>query len=262
MRNHEFVSLRDRQDAGKQLAQKLLGYDFHSPVILAIPRGGVVIGGVLAEILGAELDVVIARKLRVPQQPELAFGGLAEDGSYVLDHHLVNTLGLTQDQVQHERDYQKSQIQQRVERFRRVRPLVEIKDRSAIITDDGIATGATIQAAIRTVRERGPRELIVAVPIAPPGQIRILEKSCDKIVCLYTPEGFASVGQYYQNFEPITDQEALRECRPEMVLCLSITRKGLLRVRKYRYVRLNDAPPPWLVQDSYTLEFRLFDPVC
>jgi len=207
MNKSEFVPFRDRKEAGERLAKDLVGMNLQDPIVLAIPRGGVVVGVELARALGAELDVVVSRKLRVPYQTELAFGALGEDGTLVLDHHLIEKVGLSSTQIQQEQDYQREQIRQRVARFRGDKPAVELANRSVIVTDDGIATGSTMLAALKTLRTNEPLELIVAVPVAPKHQLELIARHCDRIVCLYSPEDFMAVGQFYESFEPVEDQQ-------------------------------------------------------
>ena len=207
MHKSEFVPFRDRKEAGERLAKDLVGMKLQDPIVLAIPRGGVVVGVELARALGAELDVVVSRKLRVPYQTELAFGALGEDGTLVLDHHLIEKVGLSSTQIQQEQDYQREQILQRVARFRGDKPAVELANRSVIVTDDGIATGSTMLAALKTLRTKEPLELIVAVPVAHKHQLELIARHCDRIVCLYSPEDFMAVGQFYESFEPIEDQQ-------------------------------------------------------
>jgi putative phosphoribosyl transferase len=207
MHKSEFVPFRDRKEAGERLAKDLVGMKLQDPIVLAIPRGGVVVGVELARALGAELDVVVSRKLRVPYQTELAFGALGEDDALVLDHHLIEKVGLSSTQIQQEQDYQREQILQRVARFRGDKPAVELANRSVIVTDDGIATGSTMLAALKTLRTKEPLELIVAVPVAHKHQLELIARHCDRIVCLYAPEDFMAVGQFYESFEPIEDQQ-------------------------------------------------------
>jgi predicted phosphoribosyltransferase len=207
MSKSEFVPFRDRKEAGERLAKELIGLRLKDPIVLAIPRGGVIVGVELARSLGAELDIVIARKLRVPFQTELAFGALGEDGAEVLDHHLIQRVGLSSTQIQQEQNFQREQLRQRVTRFRGDRPAVELANRSVIVTDDGIATGSTMLAALKTLRTKEPLELVVAVPVAPKHQLELIARHCDRIVCLYAPEDFMAVGQFYESFAPVEDQQ-------------------------------------------------------
>lgn len=200
-----------RADAGRRLAECLAdrartrGCPFVRPLVLAVPRGGIEVAAPIAAVLDAELDVVLARKLRCPMQPELAIGALAEDGTV----HL-NALGRTfardrPDVIEAERREQAQRIERRRARVRAVRPAAPVEGRTVIVVDDGIATGATMRAAIATVRARRPREIVVGLPVAPPDSIDALEAAADEIVCLAVPPGFMAVGQYYDDFTQVTD---------------------------------------------------------
>lgn len=198
---------RDRREAGRLLAEQLRGIPLYQPVVLAIPRGGVVVGAELAEALGAELDVILSRKLRAPYQPEYALGAIAEDGSIVLNPEALPLVQEAQDYLEAERQYQLREIAQRQQTIRQVRPPAEVAGRSVIVTDDGVATGSTVLAALQTVRPRHPRELILAVPVGPPERLRALARHCDRLVYLLAPSDFHAVGQYYDHFEPVDDAE-------------------------------------------------------
>ena len=191
---------RDREDAAHLLVQRLEGHPFHDPVVLAIPRGGVVIGAVLARELRAELDVVLSRKLRAPFQPELAIGAVAEDGQVYLEPGVREALELTDGYLSEEQRYQLVEIERRKKLFRKVRPPVTVKGRSAIVTDDGIATGSTMIAALETIRAQQPHELIVAVPVAPFGRLAEIRRRCDDVVCVLAPIDFWAIGQFYEEF--------------------------------------------------------------
>jgi predicted phosphoribosyltransferase len=207
----------NREDAARQLAQRLKGRQLHDPLVLAIPRGGVVTGAVLAQELDAQLDVVLSRKLRAPEQPELALGAISEDGRLYLNQYGRQVLELIGNYLVRERRLQYAEIARRKKLFRGVCPQAPITDRSVIVTDDGIATGSTMIAALQTVREQNPYELIVAVPVASPDRLEELRRWCDEVVCLLTPEEFSSVGQFYADFTQVSDEqviELLRECAP------------------------------------------------
>jgi len=203
----------DRVDAAHQLAKRLKGRPWREPLVLAIPRGGVVIGAALADDLGAELDVVLSRKLRAPYQPELAIGAIAENGQVYLNHAADQAPGMSKEYVARERRHQHDEIARRSQLFRAVRPAAPIAGRSVIITDDGIATGSTMMAALQTVRAQGPHDLIVAVPVACPDRLEALRRICDEVVCLLSPEDFMAVGQYYEDFGSVEDEEALELLR-------------------------------------------------
>ena len=204
---------RDREDAARRLAGQLKGRELHAPLVLAIPRGGVVTGAVLARELGAELDVVLSRKLRAPDRSEVAVGAVAENGRVYLNH-----LGQWYREVMHgylarERRFQLEEIARRRQLLRAVRPPAPLEGRSVIVTDDGVATGATLIAALQCAKERRPREVIVAVPVAPPDSLAEARRWCDGVVCLLCPEDFRSVGQFYEDFRPVEDEQVVELLR-------------------------------------------------
>ncbi|MCS6976249.1 MAG: phosphoribosyltransferase [Gemmatales bacterium] len=200
---------RDREDAARQLATKLKDRPLHDPLVLAIPRGGVVTGAVLAEELGAELDVVLSRKLRAPGQPELAIGAISEDGQIYLNHHAEEFMEGLEDYLAEERRHQLAEIERRKKLFRSVRPQARVTGRTVIVTDDGIATGSTMIAALQAIRTHQPRELIVAVPVASPDRLAEVRRWCDEAICLLTPELFWAVGQFYEDFRQVEDEEVV-----------------------------------------------------
>jgi predicted phosphoribosyltransferase len=199
----------NREDAANDLADKLHGRKLRHPLVLAIPRGGVVIGAILAQKLGAELDVVLSRKLHAPGQPELALGAISEDGSVYLNHYAREYPNLTDDYLMEERCQQMAEIERRKELFRDVRPPASIQDRSVIFTDDGIATGSTMIAALQTAKLKSPHELIVAAPVVSPERIPEIRRWCDDLVYLLAPEEFWAIGQFYEDFEQIQDEEVM-----------------------------------------------------
>jgi predicted phosphoribosyltransferase len=208
---------RNREDAAFQLAMRLKGRELYDPLVLAIPRGGVVTGAVLAREGGAQLDVVLSRKLRAPHQPELALGAIAEDGRLYLNEYGRQAQELIGDYLAAERRYQLAEIARRKKLFRGVCPQAPVAGRSVIVTDDGIATGSTMIAALQTVRAQNPYELIVAVPVASPDRLEEVRRWCDEVVCLLTPVDFASIGEFYADFTQVPDEEVvelLRELAP------------------------------------------------
>ena len=208
---------RDRADGARQLAAVLKERTLHDPVVLAIPRGGIVTGAVLARELGADLDVVLARMLRAPGQPEVAVGAVAEDGAVYLNRHAEAFTERMEEYLDEERAYQLAEIARRRKLFRGVRPPAPLTGRSVIVTDDGLATGATMIAALRTVRAQQPRELIAAVPVASPDRLAEVRHWCDDVVCLFAPEEFWAVGQFYEDFTQVEDADVvvlLREFAP------------------------------------------------
>ena len=207
---------RDREDAALQLAKLFEGKELDNPLVLAIPRGGLVTGVILAQALDAELDVVLSRKLRCPGHPELALGAISESGDVHLNPSADDILAARQGYLAEERKHQLEEIAQRQCIFREVRTAAPIAGRSVIVTDDGAATGSTILAAMQTVRSQNPKELIVAVPVAPADTIRELKKWADQVVCVLAVEHFYAVGQFYTDFEPVEDEEAVRLLRRGM----------------------------------------------
>lgn len=202
---------RNREDAACQLATMLRDREFTNVLVLAIPRGGVVTGAVLAREIGAELDVVLARKLRAPDEPELAIGAISETGSVYLNEDAAEAV--TDEYFHQEKEHQMAIIAERKQRVRRVRPAALVTGRSVIITDDGIATGSTMMAVLQTVRAHNPAELIVAIPVAPADRIHDLEMHCNEVVCQLPARHFWSVGQFYQDFPTVEDEQVLEILR-------------------------------------------------
>ncbi|MCC6677585.1 MAG: phosphoribosyltransferase [Phycisphaerales bacterium] len=212
------IRFSDREQAGRQLADLLKHAPLRRPLVLAIPRGGIEVGAPLAEELGAELDVILSRKLRAPTQPELAIGAVSETGELFIDDPLAAATRAGREYLTAERDYQLAEIRRRAGVFRAVRPPAEITGRSVIITDDGIATGSTMIAAIATVRARRPHELIVAVPVAPADRLDAIRPRCDRLVCPLVPAHFFAIGQFYHDFDQVPDDRVIellqRSLRP------------------------------------------------
>jgi predicted phosphoribosyltransferase len=200
----------DREDAARQLATKLRSLKLYDPIVLAIPRGGVVTGAVLARELGAELDVVLSRKLRAPFQPELAIGAVGEDGEVYVNQWVQAAISIDPAYLEKERQRQLEAIKQRQQLFRKGRGCANVTGRTAILTDDGIATGSTMMAAIRVVKAHKPHDLIVAVPVAPARQVAEFRNLCDQFIYLLAPVDFSAVGEFYRSFETIEDEEVIR----------------------------------------------------
>jgi predicted phosphoribosyltransferase len=199
----------DRTDAAKQLAEVIRHRHLKNPLVLGIPRGGAVTAAVLAEEIGAEMDVVLSRKLRAPDAPERAIGAISEAGEVYFNHSVHQVPGLLDDYVHKECQYQLQEIERRKKMFRAVRPVAPIADRSVIVTDDGIATGSTMIAALQAIRVQRPLSLVVAVPVASPDRLREVRHWCDDVVCLLAPRFFYAVGQFYEDFKPVSDEEVI-----------------------------------------------------
>ncbi|HHW91432.1 MAG TPA: phosphoribosyltransferase [Firmicutes bacterium] len=197
----------DRYEAGRRLAEKLSHYQGQNPLILAVPRGGIPVAREILRVTGGRLDLVIPRKLSAPQNPELALGAVAPDGTVVLEERIVTKLGVSQEYIREEVARQLAEIQRRLQRFRGGRPFPSLDGEIVIVVDDGVATGATLRAALRMVRGKGARSLVLAVPVGPPETIAALGREVDELVCLATPENFYAVGQFYRDFTQTSDRE-------------------------------------------------------
>jgi putative phosphoribosyl transferase len=201
----------DRADAGRQLAAGLAEYaGQEGVVVLALPRGGVPIGFEVAASLNAPLDVYVVRKLGVPGREELAMGALAGDGTCVVDEQLVESLGITPEELDAAVARESSEIARRERAYREARPAPELSGKTVIVVDDGLATGATMRAAAIALRRHNPKTLVVAVPVAAPRTCASLAHEVDRVVCAFTPEPFHAVGLYYENFDQIGDEEVRR----------------------------------------------------
>ena len=198
----------DRADAGRRLAKALQDRALHDPLVLGIPRGGVVTGEVLARELGADLDVILSRKLRAPEQPELAVGAMAEDGQVFLNENAERLPGMGAGYLAGESRRQYRESLRRKGMVLAVGARAVGAGRTVIVTDDGIATGATMIAAAGA-RAEGPRRLIVAVPVASPERLDEVRQYCDEVVCLHAAEDFHAVGEFYDDFSPVGDEEVL-----------------------------------------------------
>lgn len=198
---------RDRIDAGRVLAERLAAYRGKDVLVLGIPRGGVPVAAEVARRLDAELDVLVARKLGAPGQPELAIGAVTANGGEFVDEEMVGYLGVSRAYLQGVRKQQMAEARRREARFRGDRPAERIRDRVVILVDDGLATGATMRASARSVRKHGPAFLVVAVPVGSREACAALRDEADEVVCPLIPPFFGAVGYFYENFEPTEDAE-------------------------------------------------------
>jgi putative phosphoribosyl transferase len=202
----------DRNEAGYKLALALEDFKGNG-IVLAIPRGGVVVGYVIAEKLKLPLDVIIPRKIGAPNNPELAIGAVAEDGTAILDNNLIGYLGVSTKFIIEETERQKQEIHRRLRLYRQDGGYPNVKGLDVIVVDDGIATGSTMKAALASVKNRGAHNVTVAVPVGPPQTIEELEKLANRVVCLYTPEFFQAIGQFYSDFRQTQDEEVIELLR-------------------------------------------------
>jgi putative phosphoribosyl transferase len=206
------MRFEDRADAGRRLAEALDAYRGTGPVILGIPRGGVVVGAEVARGLDAPLDVVVPRKVRAPGNPELGLGAVAS-GVRVLDDRLIERLHVGAGYLEQEIEVELREIGRRERTYREDRGPQAMRGRPAIVVDDGIATGGTAVAALRWTRAQGPSRVVLAVPIAPPQTIERLSHEADDIVALATPTPFVAVGEWYERFDQTSDAEVVRLLR-------------------------------------------------
>jgi predicted phosphoribosyltransferase len=204
---------QDRSEAAKKLAERLEWLRKEEPLILAIPRGGVITGDVIATALGAKLDVVVPRKLGSPYNPELAIGAVMHDGTHFLNSDIIEMLNVPKEYIDAEIASQIKEIERRLVKFRGSKKY-ELQDKTIVVVDDGIATGATMFAAVQWVKKQKPRKLIVAVPVGPTQTIDRLKKVADEVIVVSTPLLFGAVGEFYQDFTQVTDdkvQEIMRK---------------------------------------------------
>lgn len=203
------VVFDDRVDAGRRLSHLLMELRGEDVVVLGLPRGGVPVAAVVAEALGAPLDVIVVRKLGVPVHPELAMGAIGEGGVKVVDHALLARARVSDEELESVERRERAVLEARVERLRRGRPRADLHGRVAVVVDDGIATGATARVACRVARQLGARRVVLAVPVAPAETVRHLPEA-DAVVCVSAPEHFRAVGAHYADFTPTSDDEVVR----------------------------------------------------
>jgi predicted phosphoribosyltransferase len=200
---------RDRHDAGRRLAALLERFRGERPVVVGIPRGGVPVAAPIARALGASLDVVVVRKIGAPRNPEFAIGALAEGGVYVLSEELVRALGLAEGELGMLIARVEEELSERLRRYRGTRAPVALEGRTAILVDDGLATGRSALAAVRSLRARGARRVVLAVPVAAPDSAAALREHADEVVCGEEPVNLWAVGYWYEDFRPTSDEEIL-----------------------------------------------------
>jgi predicted phosphoribosyltransferase len=198
----------DRMDAARRLAEALAAYRGLNPLVLAIPRGAVPMGKLIATELGGEVDVVLVRKLPAPGNPEFAIGAVDESGwTYLAEH--ARRMGIEDRYIEAERAEQMGVMARRRTQYTPVRAAIDPSGRVAIVVDDGLATGSTMIAALHAIRAKAPSKLVCAVPVAPPQTVERVRQYCDEMVCLETPFAFHAVGQFYRSFPQVEDEEVV-----------------------------------------------------
>ena len=205
------MPFRNRADAGRKLAAALAGYKNERPVVLALPRGGVPVAAEIAAALNAPLDLVLVRKLGVPVQPELAMGAVVDGSSPIIvrNEDVIRLTGVSEEEVQAVCAEELAEIERRRQRYLGARARVDPTGRVAIVVDDGIATGATTRAALRALRLRGPKRLILAVPVAPTETLAAMREEADEVVCLEDYDDFGAIGFFYSDFRQTSDSEVI-----------------------------------------------------
>lgn len=206
------MRFRNREHAAQILAERLTAYHGKNPLVLAIPRGAVPMGKIIADSLGGELDVVLVHKLGAPGNPELAIGSVDETGRVYLSEHMQD-LGIDDAYIEREKQAQLRTLRKRRAQYTPVRPSLDPAGRIVIVVDNGIATGASMIAALRAVRAEQPAKLIAAVAVAPLETIERIKREADEVVCLYAPDSFYAVGQFFEDFSQVSDEQAIAVLR-------------------------------------------------
>ncbi len=200
---------RDRTDAGRQLARELRERATAVDVVLAIPRGGLPLGRAVADELDVPLDVIVAKKIGAPDNPEFAVGAVSSDGHLWVNEDALGRNRFDRGYVERRREEVESEARQKAQRYRGEHPPPDLAGKRVVVVDDGVATGATATACIRTVRAAGADEVVLAVPVGSPRTVEELRSEADEVVCLQTPSNFYAVGQFYENFRQVPDEEAI-----------------------------------------------------
>jgi putative phosphoribosyl transferase len=205
------MTFKNRSDAGRRLARALASYKDQQAVILALPRGGVPVAAEVASFLNAPIDLILVRKIGVPAQPELAMGAVVDGSSplIVRNEDVIGLAGISESEFKAVCDGELAEIERRRERYLGSRDQIDVARRITIVIDDGVATGATTRAALRATRMRGPKKLVLAVPVAPTDTLAVMREEADEVVCLEDHEYFGAIGYYYSDFRQISDQEVI-----------------------------------------------------
>jgi putative phosphoribosyl transferase len=225
------MRFRDRAEAGRNLADEVARLDLDEPVVLALPRGGVPVGAQVAARLRAPFDVFVTRKIGAPHQREFGIGAVAEGGTVVADHDALAALGLSAAGFERLAEEERAELDRRVRRYRGDRPMVEVAGRDVVLVDDGLATGVTAEAALRALRGRGPRSLVLAVPVGAPDTVRRLATVADEVVCVHAPAQFSAVGLWYDVFDQTSDEEVVALLEAPREQAVTIPQHGGIAVQ-------------------------------
>ncbi len=197
----------DRQEAGERLADKLLHFKDKNPLILAVPRGGLTVAEPVLKKISGELDLIITRKIGAPYQPELAIGAVTGDGFVMLNEDILSRVSADKKYIEKAVAEEVEEIKRRLKAYRGERPAPALDNRIVILIDDGVATGYTLLAALRSLQEKKPGRLVLAVPVGPPDTFKKLQQEVDELVYIEAPANFAAVGQFYRRFDQVSDAE-------------------------------------------------------
>jgi putative phosphoribosyl transferase len=205
---------RDRREAGRELARRLQKYAGRQDlIVLGIPRGGVPVAFEVASALKAPLDIFVSRKLGVPGQEELAFGAVASGGTRILDEEIVSAVGISEAEIERIAARETQELLRREQVFRAGRPPLDLAGKTVVLVDDGIATGASIRVAIAALRQRRTAEIVVAAPVVPLSTYERLRRESDDVICVHTPKSFYAIGEFYDDFSQVTDEEVIELLR-------------------------------------------------
>lgn len=200
---------KNRQEAGKKLALKLKASPLENPVSIGLPRGGVITAYEIAKELKTPLDIIVPRKIGAPREPELAIGAITESGQGVWDKNLIESLKIKKEYIDRETEKEKTEAKRRREKYRLNRPPLDLKNKTVLLIDDGIATGHTMEAAVLEARNKGAKKIIIAVPVIPKDMVKKMSSICDKLIYLNSPFLFMAIGNFYENFEQTGDEEVV-----------------------------------------------------
>jgi putative phosphoribosyl transferase len=199
----------DRTEAGTRLGEALRERELDVDVVLAIPRGGLPLGRAVADVLDVPLDIVVASKIGAPGNPELAIGAVASDGSVWRNEEAVRGTGANEEYFEREREREAENARQKADRYRGERSPPDLTGKTVAVVDDGVATGSTARACLQMLRETSAERIVLAVPVGPPDTVRELRELADEVICLETPSSFRGVGQFYERFDQVSDEEAM-----------------------------------------------------